>query len=145
VKNINQTEIDSIKEVLDLKGKLSNIAKHFESSAKNLYNRNSPDYRNSIKESISAIECICNIISSENTLGKALESIEKSGKVTFHTNLKEAFKQLYWYTSEFGGIRHFLKDNATPDFDDAKFMLISCTAFCTFLISKAEKAGLKFK
>ena len=51
--------------------------------------------------------------------------------------LEEAFNKLYGYTSNEGGIRHALSEGDTPPtFDDAKYMLVSCSAFVNYLISK---------
>jgi len=40
------------------------------------------------------------------------------------------------------GIRHALVDGSNYDSEDAKFMLISCSAFINYLVVKASKAGL---
>ena len=106
-------------------------------------NRKSPDYRNSIKEAISAVEAICNLITGEKraTLGQALKRIEE--KVSLHPALKNAFSNLYGYTSDAEGIRHALLDEPNLGFEEAKFMLVSCSAFINYLISKASKAGIK--
>ncbi|MCD6238197.1 MAG: hypothetical protein J7K51_02530, partial [Thermotogae bacterium] len=108
-----------------------------------LANRKSPDYRNSIKEAISAVEAICNLITKEKkaTLGQALKRIED--KVSLHPALKNAFSNLYGYTSDAEGIRHALLNEPNLSFEDAKFMLVSCSAFVNYLISKASKAGIK--
>ena len=63
-------------------------------------------------------------------------------KVKLHPKLQEGFKALYGYTSDTHGIRHALKDDATPDAEDAKFMLVSCSAFVNYLVEKANKNGL---
>ena len=108
--------------------------------------KKSPDYRNSIKESISSVESVCKLITgnSDTTMGKALEEIEKQGKINLHPDMKEAFKKLYNYTSDASGIRHSLMDSKTgSDFADAKFMLVSCSAIVNYLILKANQVGIK--
>ena len=37
---------------------------------------------------------------------------------------------------------HALMDEPTLDIEDAKFMLISCSAFVNYLVVKAQKAGI---
>jgi hypothetical protein len=98
--------------------------------------RQTPDYRNSIKESISAVESACIIISGDKnaTLGKALKIIED--RYSLHGALKSAFEKLYGYTSDAQGIRHALLDEPNLDFYDAKFMLVTCTTFINYLIGK---------
>ncbi len=64
-------------------------------------------------------------------------------KISLHPALKDAFSSLYGYTSDAEGIRHALLDEPNLSFEDAKFMLVSCSAFINYLISKAPKAGIK--
>jgi hypothetical protein len=49
---------------------------------------------------------------------------------------------MYGYTSDAQGIRHALMDEPNLSFEDAKFMLVSCSAFVNYLIAKAAKAGI---
>ena len=104
--------------------------------------RKSPDYRNSIKESISAVEAMCKIITGQDdaTLGQALNKLQEKG-IALHSALKKSSSSLYGYTSDAEGIRHALLEESTLDFDDAKFMLVSCSAFVNYLAAKASKAG----
>lgn len=59
-----------------------------------------------------------------------------------HPALKGSFEKLYGYTSDAEGIRHALLDEPNLDFEDAKFMLVSCSAFVNYLKAKAAKAGI---
>ena len=65
-----------------------------------------------------------------------------SKKTELHGTLKSAFKQLYGYTSDEDGIRHAILEDKKVGFDEAKYMIVACSAFVNFLISKAEAAGL---
>jgi hypothetical protein len=108
--------------------------------------RKSPDYRNSIKESISAVEAICSLVvagSSSATLGQALKELEKKKSVDMDPALKGTFEKLYGYTSDAEGILHAFLKESNLDFEDAKFMLVSCSAFIYCLIVKSAKAGIK--
>ena len=98
--------------------------------------RDHPDYSNSIKESITAVEVVCEIIiDKQATLGDALTELEKQG-VVIHPALKSAFSKLYGYTSDAAGIRHAGQlDGKDATFDEAKYMLISCSAFVNYLIA----------
>ena len=63
-----------------------------------------------------------------------------------HKSLIEGFKKIYGYTSDEGGLRHAItQDSKEIDFDDAKFMLVSCSAFINYIIAKCEKAGIELK
>jgi len=145
VKLTSKVEIDEIEE--SLKTPFASVNAHMETALCLMADRKSPDYRNSIKESISGVEAICQIIAEDEdaSLTKALRVIEE--KISLNKNLKEAFRNLYHYTSSSEGIRHAigLLEEPNLNFEDAKFMLVSCSAFINYLISKASKAGiLKF-
>lgn len=114
--------------------KKNKVAQHLDKSLELLSNREHPDYENSIKESISAVEAMCNaIVGKETTLGEALQKINDSG-ITIHPALKDAFKKLYGYTSDASGIRHSGKfDAPNSTFEEAKFMVVSCSAFINYL------------
>lgn len=76
------------------------------------------------------------------TLGTALRLIEKDGSVQIHKALSSAYSSLYGYTSDSAGIRHALTEGEEPlHFEDAKYMLVSCSAFINYLLAKADKAG----
>ena len=51
---------------------------------------------------------------------------------------------MYGYTNDAEGIRHSLLDEANLRFEDAKYMVVTCSAFVNYLVAKAMEAGLKF-
>lgn len=106
--------------------------------------RPNADYENSIKESISAVEALCCIITNDKkaTLGDALKKLETKG-VKLHRALQNAMSSLYGYTSDEGGIRHGSIDFVGASSEDAKYMLISCSAFVNYLIEKWSKVTEK--
>ncbi len=117
--------------------------KQIQKAIERLSDRNSPDYKNSIKESISAVESICQIIVGDKKaiLSDALKKLEDKG-FSIHPALKQGFTKLYAYTSDEGGIRHaegMFESNVT--FDEAKYMLVSCSAFINYLISLYAKGN----
>ena len=59
-----------------------------------------------------------------------------------HGALKSAFNSLYGFTSDSNGIRHALLDETNLTFDDAKFMLVTCSAFVNYLKSVMAKAHI---
>lgn len=133
----SEEEIQSIEEAISSTDHYKSVNTHLQAALTFLSDRAEPNYRNSIKESISAVEAFCKIIAEDDkaTLGTAIAIIERKHKL--HGSLKTAIKSLYGYTSDAGGIRHSLLENdADIDFEDAKFMLVSCTAFINFLKGK---------
>ena len=104
--------------------------------------RKAPDYENSIKESISAVEAMCCIITgltgTQATLGAAIKKLKDNG-VHIHRAMESAFSSLYGYTSDENGIRHGGIDFKNAPAEDAKYMLISCSAFVNYLMEKWSK------
>jgi hypothetical protein len=138
-------EINSKEEVIEIESaiknsdKFSSVRTHLTTSLELLSDKKKPDYRNSIKEAISAVEAISKIITKNNstTLGQALTEIEK--KHSLPKSLKTAFSALYGYTSDKGGIRHsLLEQDVKVDFEEARFMLITCSAFVNYLLNKLD-------
>lgn len=136
-------EINSKEEIIEIENAIKNTDKFMSvkthlSRAIELYSdKKKPDYRNSIKESISAVESLSKIIvkNDKTTLGQALKVLEKTHNIP--TSLKSAFSTLYGYTSDEGGIRHsLLETNVKVEIEEARFMLITCSAFINYLISK---------
>jgi hypothetical protein len=144
----SEEEISTINEAMNTpSNSFNSVKKHLNDALIKISNRENPDYRNSIKESISAVECFCKIIANDDnaSLGKALELIKSKGSITIHPALNEAFNKLYGYTSNEKGIRHsfgLLDEENKLNFEEAKFMLVSCSAFINFLMVKASKADI---
>ncbi len=142
----NQHEISTIEKSIQetqVFSSLHGCNLHLTAALKKLSDREHPDYRNSIKESISAVESIAKVISGKETssLKPALDKISKP--LGLHQALVQGFGSLYGWTSQEGGIRHALIDEPSNcDFDDAKYMLVSCSAFVNYLIAKCSKAGI---
>lgn len=134
----SEQEIQSIEEALENTDQYSGVQVHLNQALKLMSDRQNPDYRNSIKESISAVESICKIITQEdkNTLGKALKIIEE--RYGLHAALKSSLSQLYGYASDSDGIRHAMLEESNLSYIDAKFMLVSCTNFINYLIEKTK-------
>ncbi|MGK9121094.1 AbiJ-NTD4 domain-containing protein [Olivibacter jilunii] len=134
VKITSSEEIESIEDAINSTDKQKSVNPHLQAALEFLSDRKKPDYRNSIKESISAVEALCKLLANDDkaTLGKALAKIEKN--YNLHSSLKSALSALYGYTSDAGGIRHaLLEEGGEVTFEDAKFMFVVCTAFINYL------------
>lgn len=130
-------EIEAIEQALN--NPYASVYEHLSKANKLLADRVSPDYENSIKESISAVEALCEILTGitgkEASLGKLLKKLEDNG-VVIHAGLKSAFNMLYGYTSDANGIRHAGNiGGPSSTFEEAKFMLVSCSAFVNYLVA----------
>lgn len=135
----SKTEISAIEEAITSTDKYNSVTIHLNTALKYLADKENPDYRNSIKESISAVEAMCRIFTSNDkaTLGDALAKLEKQN--TLHPALKKSFSALYGYTSDESGIRHALiEGDRVTDFHEAKFLLVTCSSFINYLISRQK-------
>lgn len=128
-------------ELEEIEDSLKNIdepaAIHLRCALEKLSDRTNPDYRNSVKESISAVESICKNISGKTgaSLPDALDAIKK--RYDIHPAFEIALNKMYAYTSDADGIRHGLSAKSVIDFADAKFFLVACSAFVNYLKSKS--------
>lgn len=136
-------EIKSIEDAIGTSPRLA--AEHLNTALRLLSDRQAPDYRNSIKESVSAIECICRLAASNDkaTLGQALKTVSK--KAPLHGAFESSLNALYGYTSDAAGIRHSLMEEASLTYSDAKFMLVASSGFVSYLIAKCAENGISLK
>ncbi len=143
----DKTEVDEIEEALERSAKagLSGVRAHLDTALAALSDRKRPDYRNSVKESVSAVEALCRLIAEDQsaTLGTALKTIGKEQKMGLHKALEDGFIKIYGYTSDADGIRHAMSEEANIASEDARYMLVACSAFINYLIVKADKAGIR--
>lgn len=134
---VGQPEMDSINKAIQSTVHGGHIKKALEYSSR----KENPDYENSIKESILAVESLVKTLcqSEKATLGDLLEKL-KEMESTIHPALLKGFSNLYGFTSDAGGIRHGSGGGKLEgDFETALYMLASCSAFCNFLESKYKK------
>lgn len=122
------------------KAGLGGSAAHLRNAGQKINNR---DAAGAIRESIHAVESVARQIDprASNTLGPALKSLEKQGKL--HPALKDAFSKLYGYTSDEQGIRHALLEKTTSkaSMNEAVFMLGACASFASYLWRKHSANG----
>lgn len=131
-------EITSEEEIVAIEEALANskdnIRTHLNNALKLYAQKPTGDYRNSIKESITAVEAISRNITGEKVLN--LKKMEEKGLI-IPSVLRQAFEKLYGYTNdEKTGIRHALMDDEgsyVPQAEEALFMLVSCSAFINYL------------
>jgi len=109
---------------------------HLEKALTLFSNRENPDYENSAKESISAVESIAKEITGKHggTLGQL------AGKLDLHDAFAKGLKHLYGFASDAHGIRHGESDEPLPlDEATARFMLVICSAFVNYTIARNPK------
>ena len=133
----NDTELEELSQAANTG--LKAIDHHMKQAIAIFSQKESKDYRNVIKESISAVEAAVNHVNGTKgkTLTDALKQLDKKRHI--HEAMKSAFEKLYGYTSDpNSGIRHALIDDADsmPGFADGKFMIVACSAFINWLLCR---------
>ena len=138
----NKSELETIEQAMNAPYAAPSM--HIEKALKLYADRQNPDYQNSVKESISAVEAMCCIITglsgANATLNAAIKKLKDCG-VHIHPAMERAFGALYGYTSDENGIRHGGIDFVGVPAEDAKYMLVSCSAFVNYLIEKWSKVS----
>lgn len=131
----NTTELNAVDDALS-QSDFPEAGKHLKRALELISDKRKPDARNSIKESISAVESAAQVLTGnpKATLGEALKIADKKQQI--HSALKDAFLKLYGYTNDHGGIRHAMTDSSELTKADALFFLVSCSAFINYLKSK---------
>ncbi|MBF6347367.1 hypothetical protein IU409_28190 [Nocardia cyriacigeorgica] len=119
------------------------VAHHLQNALGLLADRENPDYPNSIKESISAVEAFMLPITGKNTLGAALSYLKKTGW-SAHPALLDAWSKLYGWASDEDGIRHG-GEKVPAEFITqalARYILISCSAFINLLTAEQAEGRI---
>jgi len=133
----SEEEIKSIEDAILNSNQFKPVQEHLHTAIELFSNKSNPDYRNSIKESISAIESLVTILTNEPklTLGQSLKKLEENG-IYINKVFRSGLSTMYGYTSEEDGIRHGLLEESNLKQEDARFMLVICSSFTNYLIEK---------
>lgn len=133
---IDKVEIEEIEEALA--SKITGAKIHLSNALMSLSDKENPDYINSIKESISAVESTVNILSGKTNV--ALNRCLNYLPYDIDNIFKQAIIKLYSWTSASDGIRHGItNDEIKSSFAEAKYMLVTCSAFINYLIEKENE------
>lgn len=132
----NHLELDEVERAIESAPRTAR--QHLETAVQMFSQRTNPDYRNSIKESISAVEAVAkSIVGTKNgTLPDALELLGRSANL--HPALRQGLEKIYGYSSDANGIRHALMEESNLTASDARFMLVICSAFVNYLESRTQ-------
>jgi TnpA family transposase len=132
-------EVENVvfEDVLSVSDRFAGARSHIAAALAAFSKRPAGDYRNAIREAISAVESAAKVIAGNDKadLGAALKAIDKTHGM--HPAFKDAVTKLYAYTNDEKGIRHALTEgDAKVDEADAHFMLVACAAFVNFLVQR---------
>ena len=127
----SEEEIQSIENAAN--APFDGVRNHIHQALALLSDRENPDYLNSIKESISAVESLANEVTgnSNGTLGQLTSDLN------LHPAFSKGLRNLYGFTSDAKGIRHGgAGQPLETDQGTARFMLIICSAFVNYIIQQ---------
>lgn len=133
-------ELQAVRDALAAGDRFAGARTHLNEALRMLGHRPDPDFRNAIKEAISAVESTLKVLTGleRADLAKALREFARTHPI--HGALFKGLDSLYGYTSDEGGIRHALMEaDANVGFAEAKFMVVACSAFVNFLIARAAQ------
>lgn len=121
---------------------------HIKAALRFLKEDDAAAWRNSIKESIAAVESAFEELVGhrENSVGAYLKAAEKLKlAIELHACFQQGLASFYNWTSSDQGIRHPLDEDArVPTKNDATFMLVVCSAAVNMLLrSKAAARSAK--
>jgi hypothetical protein len=120
--------------------KLKVVEIHLANAIKLMSLKPTPDLRNSIKESISMVGSVARLIEPSNDLSRSLNNLQEKGLIS--EKLSKKLRLLYNYTSDANGIRHELMDDPKLSLAEARYFLITCSAFTNYLIDVGINNGL---
>lgn len=131
----------AVREALGASSRLIGARNHLVRATELLSDRQKPDYPNTIKEAISAVESVVATVTGEGSLGAGLKKLKAAG-VELHPALESAWSKMYGWTSDAEGIRHAAISEADSDQSLAKYMLVACSAFVSYVIESGRKNAL---
>ena len=137
---ISSSEKESIEEALSTD--VDAVREHLQQALALYSQRPDPDYKNAIKESISAVEALFRIKTGEKTFGPAYGVLKN--RITIHPRLQESIQKIYDYTNQADtGIRHskVIGDGSMePGAPECQLMLVSCSAIINYIQEKLAQA-----
>lgn len=135
-------EMETVENVFQ--GTFEQAQDHMQNALRYISDRDEPDYKNSIKESLTALEsACCEIAGEKGTLKDALNLFETQN-IYVHPALRQAILKIYGFASDAKGIRHS-GDPAQPDVDfkEAKLILVMVSAIINYLKEQYSEISTK--
>ncbi len=141
------TPITSEQEIAAVEGALSHdvdpVRDHIAKALELLSDRTSPDFENSMKESITAVEALLRDITGKKnaTIGQAIKKLRPTTK--YQTALIDSMEKVYTFTNS-SGIRHAANEgDEKQERALASFMLVWCSAFISYMTELRSDGGVR--
>lgn len=132
VRITDKAEIESISDAASTPYK--KINEHIDKAIKYISEKGNKDYKNSIKESITALEACCSIVTGDSKeLSATIKFIGQKKKL--HPALVSAITKLYGFASDEPGVRHENnKEESDINFEEAKLILVICSGLINYFV-----------
>ena len=135
----NEEELTEVEGALQHASPFDVASQHMKQALTLLSNRDNPDARNAIKESISAVESAI-----KSALGDQSAGIKEGAKkLGVHHQLAQGWSNLYNWTSDEGGVRHGKEEISQVGLPEARYMVVASSAFVNYLIAKHAEGDSK--
>lgn len=136
----NEEELASVREAAAPdSGRFAPAREHITQAVKHLAKKPEPAYDDSIKQSISAVESVLRIATSET--GAKMSSLLAAFEAKYgslHGSFRSAIEKLYGYASDEQGVRHGATAPVTVGSAEARCMLVMCSALVNFVIQRTQ-------
>jgi len=139
----DELEVESVISALEkTRDKFHSVYEHLSKALSLFSDRKSPDYSNTIKESISAVDSLLKIVcNNKKTLAQNIKKVCE--KLNLHPAFCQAIEKLYGWSSDDKGIRHGKSPGESDPLQaEAKFVLIAATAFINYLLDVMSELGI---
>lgn len=124
----DEIEISAIGEALEY----DDIARqHLSKALSFISQKPSPDFENTVKEAISAVEAL--VKQKTGNESATLSRVINSEDFLMHASLKKAIDKLYGWASDEAGVRHGSPDKLTVSHGEAKFALVICSGIVNLI------------
>ena len=132
----DEVEIAALEDATNADAQFSTASMHIQKALALYASRENPDYNNSVKESISAIEAAFSVINGEKSknMSSAIRLAEGKG-FKLQPALKSGILNLYGWTSDENGVRHAMFDDTSQLSEaQAKLMLVICSGLMNYMV-----------
>lgn len=136
----SKEEVVAIEEALSTASTLGVAQEHLNQALAHLVDRNNPDYRNVIKESIQAVESSVVTLTQKTKFSDAVRALPSVG-LPSHRALLGSWEKMYGWASDEDGLRHGGESIAEVDQALAKYVFGTSATFVAYLVEKARQAG----
>ena len=117
------------------------VRDHLNKAIDSYSRRGEPDYANTEKESVMALESMANVLNDKKQeFNKSIDEMEKRG-MKLHPALKDAIKKLYAHASDEDGVRHGGIEVSNVNEEEARLILVVSSAIVNFLTVRFYNNG----